>query len=136
MLKGIETSAAFVLFLSTGVLERPYCQMEIRHALALKKPLVLLHGECERVRARRARMRTHAQHGLMMPARLVCPSALVRSARPLSSALVRFAQSPTRATAATTSSRRTPPRRPTSSSCSILTSRCPSGGEATSATGC
>ena len=30
---------------STGVLERPYCQMEIRHALALKKPLVLLHGE-------------------------------------------------------------------------------------------
>ena len=45
MLKGIESSAAFVLFLSTGVLERPYCQMEIRHALALKKPIVLLHGE-------------------------------------------------------------------------------------------
>ena len=45
MLKGIESSAAFVLFLSTGVLERPYCQMEIRHALALKKPVVLLHGE-------------------------------------------------------------------------------------------
>ena len=32
-------------FLSTGVLERPYCQMEIRHALALKKQMVLLHGE-------------------------------------------------------------------------------------------
>ena len=49
MLKGIEQAAAFVLFLSTGVLERPYCQMEIRHALALKKPMVLLHGEllCE-----------------------------------------------------------------------------------------
>ena len=30
---------------STGVLERPYCQMEIRHALALKKPMVLCHGE-------------------------------------------------------------------------------------------
>ena len=45
MLKGIESSAAFVLFLSTGVLERPYCQMEIRHALALNKPIVLLHGE-------------------------------------------------------------------------------------------
>ena len=45
MLKGIEQAAAFVLFLSTGVLERPYCQMEIRHALALKKPVVLLHGE-------------------------------------------------------------------------------------------
>ena len=45
MLKGIERAAAFVLFLSTGVLQRPYCQMEIRHALALKKPIVLLHGE-------------------------------------------------------------------------------------------
>ena len=42
MLKGIEQAAAFVLFLSTGVLERPYCQMEIRHALVLKKPMVLL----------------------------------------------------------------------------------------------
>ena len=44
MLKGIEQASAFVLFLSSGVLERPYCQMEIRHALALKKPIVLLHG--------------------------------------------------------------------------------------------
>ena len=42
MLKGIEQAAAFVLFLSLGVLQRPYCQMEIRHALALKKPMVLL----------------------------------------------------------------------------------------------
>ena len=45
MLKGIEEAAAFVLFLSTGVLERPYCQMEIRHAVALKKPVIVLHGE-------------------------------------------------------------------------------------------
>ena len=45
MLKGIEQAAAFILFLSVGVLHRPYCQMEIRHALALKKPVVLLHGE-------------------------------------------------------------------------------------------
>ena len=45
MLKGIKKAAAFILFLSTGVLERPYCQMEIRHALALKKPIVMLHGE-------------------------------------------------------------------------------------------
>ena len=30
--------------LSLGVLERPYCQLEIRHALSLKKPIVLLHG--------------------------------------------------------------------------------------------
>ena len=43
MLKGIEEAAAFVLFLSPGVLQRHYCQMEIRHALALKKPVVLLH---------------------------------------------------------------------------------------------
>eukprot|EP00935_MAST-01C_sp_MAST-1C-sp1_P001606 g1606.t1 len=43
MLKGIEQAAAFILFLSSGVLERPYCQMEIRHARALKKPIVLLH---------------------------------------------------------------------------------------------
>ena len=54
MLKGIEEAAAFVLFLSTGVLERPYCQLEIRHALALKKPVVLLHGEREH------EMRAHA----------------------------------------------------------------------------
>ena len=47
MLKGIQDSAAFVLFLSQGVLARPYCQMEIRHAMALKKPIVLLHGESE-----------------------------------------------------------------------------------------
>ena len=42
MLKGIEQAAAFILFLSSGVLERPYCQLEIRHAMALKKPMVLL----------------------------------------------------------------------------------------------
>ena len=51
MLKGIEQAVAFVLFLSQGVLERPYCQLEIRHALALKKPVVLLHGESEEMRA-------------------------------------------------------------------------------------
>ena len=43
MLSGIEESAAFVLFLSAGVLSRPYCQMEIRAAVRLKKPVVLLH---------------------------------------------------------------------------------------------
>ena len=43
MLKGIEQAAAFVLFLSAGVLNRPYCQLEIRQAIALKKPIVLLH---------------------------------------------------------------------------------------------
>ena len=44
MLEGIERAAAFILFLSVGVLTRPYCQLEVRHALALKKPMVLLHG--------------------------------------------------------------------------------------------
>ena len=60
--KGIETAAAFILFLTKGVLLRPFCQVhatalecvarldfahpqfEIRAALALKKPMVLLHG--------------------------------------------------------------------------------------------
>ena len=44
MLKGIEQAAAFLLLLSVDVLNRPYCQLEIRHARALKKPIVLLHG--------------------------------------------------------------------------------------------
>ena len=55
MLKGIEQAAAFILFLSVGVLERPYCQLEIRHALALKKPVVLVHGECEKTPAAHGR---------------------------------------------------------------------------------
>ena len=46
MLKGIEEASAFILFLSQGVLTRPYCQMEIRHALSLQKRIVLLH-ECD-----------------------------------------------------------------------------------------
>ena len=45
MLKGIERAAAFLLFLSGDVVQRPYCQMEIRQAVALKKPVVLCHGE-------------------------------------------------------------------------------------------
>ena len=47
MLKGIEQAAAFVLFRSQRVLQRSSCQLEIRHALALKKPMVLLHGELD-----------------------------------------------------------------------------------------
>ena len=50
MLKGIEESAAVILFLSLGVLQRPYCQMEIRHALALKKPIVLLVSKMQNQR--------------------------------------------------------------------------------------
>ena len=44
MLKGIQDSAAFILFLSQGVLARPYCQLEIRQAIALKKRIVCVHG--------------------------------------------------------------------------------------------
>ena len=43
MRKGVAESAAFILFLSRGVLLRPFCQLEIREAVALQKPLVLLH---------------------------------------------------------------------------------------------
>ena len=84
MLKGIERAAAFILFLSSGVLQRPYCQLEIRHALALKKPVVLLHGECMPTR-------TLVLGSLMM---LVCW------------------QRATRASAASTSVRPTPRRTP------------------------
>ena len=87
MRKGVKESAAFILFLSAGVLLRPvrassaaeamsatswcpirsssltfvvavmvvlsqFCQLEIREALALKKPVVLLHGESGTVAAK------------------------------------------------------------------------------------
>ena len=109
MLKGIEDAAAFILFLSSGVLERPYCQMEIRHALALKKPVVLLHGE----RDERSIATGDACHS---------PTVLSQRA--------------TRGTAPSTSAPPMPPRPPTCRSSSISTSRCRSGGEGTSATGC
>ena len=43
MRQGIETAAVFLLFLSKSVLERPFCQFEIREAVALKKPMLLIH---------------------------------------------------------------------------------------------
>ena len=43
MRRGIQQAAAFLLFLSEGVLERPFCQFEIREAMALKKPMMLIH---------------------------------------------------------------------------------------------
>ena len=57
MLKGIEQASAFILFLSAGVLNRPYCQMEIREALALKKPITLIHEA-----SRQSRMRVIGNH--------------------------------------------------------------------------
>jgi hypothetical protein len=43
MRRGIEQAAAFLLFLSEGVLDRPFCQFEIREALSRKKPMLLIH---------------------------------------------------------------------------------------------
>jgi hypothetical protein len=43
MRRGIQQAAAFLLFLSEGVLERPFCQFEIREAMALNKPMLLIH---------------------------------------------------------------------------------------------
>ena len=121
MLKGIERAAAFVLFLSQGVLERPYCQLEIRHALALKKPVVLLHGESE-----------------IGPMHNRYDSLVTPALRPTVRPFVRAnnIQRATRATAPSTSAPPMPPRPPTCRSSSISTSRCRSGGEGTSATGC
>ena len=115
MLKGIEQAAAFILFLSVGVLERPYCQLEIRHAIKLKKPIILLHGE------------RRAAHAVESPR-----SDLFDTLR----FVFRLVQSPTPATAPSTSAPPTLPRPSTCRSCSISTSPCPSGGAATSAMGC
>ena len=97
MLKGVEESAAFVVFLSTGILQRPYCQMEIRHALALKKPVVLLHE------VKRGIVSSTSWHSLSLTRfRLFCRRM--------------FATEPL------ISERRTTRRRPTCKSCSTLTS--------------
>ena len=42
MRQGIITSGAFILFLSAGILSRPFCQFEIREAIARKKPMILI----------------------------------------------------------------------------------------------
>jgi hypothetical protein len=51
MRRGIQQAAAFLLFLSDGVLERPFCRFEIREALALKKPMLLIHESDPRFRS-------------------------------------------------------------------------------------
>ena len=48
MVAGIESSAVFVLFLSDGVLLRPYCQLEIRAALENQRKVLLVHEDDER----------------------------------------------------------------------------------------
>ena len=101
---GIESSIAIVLFLSPGVLLRPYCQLEIRHALALNKPIILVHGawfpNCK------------ANH----------------TPEPLASGFDDV-QRRMRGLARSTSAPRTPKRRPTCNNCSISTSLSPFGEE-------
>ena len=48
MKEGVERSENFVLFLSAGVESRPFVHLELRHALALKKKVILVHEEDER----------------------------------------------------------------------------------------
>ena len=36
-------SAGVILLLTKGVLARPFCQLEVRKALELKRPLLLVH---------------------------------------------------------------------------------------------
>ena len=43
MLNGVRGATAFLLFLTRDTLKRPYCAMECRAALAIKKPIVIVH---------------------------------------------------------------------------------------------
>ena len=54
-----------------GVLERPYCQLEIRHAMALKKPIVLLHGNLRAALLMHAGIATSSALASCTPERLV-----------------------------------------------------------------
>ena len=40
---GVASSQVFLIFLSEGVLTRPFCLFEIETALEMKKPLMLMH---------------------------------------------------------------------------------------------
>ena len=40
---GVASSRVFLIFLSKGVLTRPFCLFEIETALEMKKPLTLMH---------------------------------------------------------------------------------------------
>ena len=42
MLKGVQDSDIFLLVLTKGVLQRPFCQLELREAIKLKKRVQLL----------------------------------------------------------------------------------------------
>ena len=43
MLNGVRGATAFLLFLTRDTLNRPYCAMECRAALAIRKPIIVVH---------------------------------------------------------------------------------------------
>ena len=45
MKEGVSKTGCFLLFLSKGVMARPYVQFELQTALELGKKIVLVHGE-------------------------------------------------------------------------------------------
>lgn len=45
MIKGVTDSIFFLLFLTKGMLSRPYCQLEIRTAMELNKPIIVVADE-------------------------------------------------------------------------------------------
>ena len=59
MLRGVANSDVFLLFLTRDVLTRPYCLMEIREALRLRKPIILLRETEPRL--------TYVQDGVARP---------------------------------------------------------------------
>ncbi len=48
MMRGVADSAVFLLYLTRGVLTRPFCCKELRRALELRKPIMLLWEKEER----------------------------------------------------------------------------------------
>ena len=59
MMDGVEQSEVFVLFLSENVFTRPYCRLEIEHAMRSKKPIITIfeddsrHGKFDFAEARK-----------------------------------------------------------------------------------
>ena len=48
MLNGVRGATVFLLLLTRNTLMRPYCQMELRAAMALRKPIVVVHETDDR----------------------------------------------------------------------------------------
>jgi hypothetical protein len=49
---GVADSEVFVLFLTDGVMERPFVQLEVAEALRLQKRIILLHEEVRTIAIR------------------------------------------------------------------------------------